>query len=192
MHRPATPPPDPPLTDGVIRLRAALPADAAGLLEEGRDETTHRWVNVPRPYTEADARDEAERMMRCWSDPALPIALTITEADSDDYRGVVLVFTDRPGEIGEVAYGAHPAARGRGIMARAVRLVAPWAFATLGVQRLEARADPENIASQRTLENAGFTREGLERRSRAVHGERKDMVCWSLLPSDLDEPSQGS
>jgi RimJ/RimL family protein N-acetyltransferase len=182
-------PPDPPLDDGTIRLRAVRPEDAEGLYEEGRDDQTHRWVNVPRPYTRAHARDEVEGFMRCWSDPARPVALTVTAVDEDRYLGVVLLFTDRPGNIAEVAYGMHPAARGAGIMARAVRLVAPWAFHVLGVDRLEARAEPDNIASQRTLANAGFTREGLERRSRAVHGVRKDMVCWSLLPGDLEAGS---
>jgi RimJ/RimL family protein N-acetyltransferase len=178
-------PPEPPLTDGTITVRGPRPGDAAGLLEEGRDEVTRRWVNVPIPYTEDDARDEASRLVRSWSDPGLPLGLVITDSDDDAYRGLIMLFTDRPGEIAEIAYGAHPAARGRGLVARGLRLVAPWAFATLGVARLEARADPANIASQRTLENAGFTREGLERRSRAVHGVRCDMVCWSLLPEDL-------
>jgi RimJ/RimL family protein N-acetyltransferase len=51
---------------------------------------------------------------------------------------------------------------------------------------VEARADPDNAASQGVLRSAGLTREGLERKSRSVQGELKDMVCWSLIPSDLD------
>ena len=105
-------PPDPPLTDGVIRLRPARADDADGLYEEGRDEQTHRWVNVPRPYTRAHARDEADGFAACWDDPGLPVALVIAGVDDDRYRGILLLFTDRPGNIAEVAYGAHPAARG--------------------------------------------------------------------------------
>jgi RimJ/RimL family protein N-acetyltransferase len=78
----------------------------------------------------------------------------------------------------------HPAARGRGHATRAIRLVSGWAFRELGTERIEARTDPENLASQRALQKAGFTREGLERGSRAVQGRRRDMICWSLLPSD--------
>ena len=98
---------------------------------------------------------------------------------------MILLQTDRPTGIIELAYGVHPAARSRGLVTRAIRLVAPWAFAELGAERLEARTDPSNIASQRALQKAGFTQEGLERRSRSVQGERKDMICWSLLPSDV-------
>ena len=179
-------PPDPPLSDGTVALRPMRESDLPGLMEEGRDETTRRWVNVPIPYTENDAREELTQLMGSWDDPASPLALTITECGSDEYRGVILLSTERPSGIIEVAYGVHPAARRRGLVTRAIRLVSPWAFQALSAERLEGRTDPENIASQRALERAGFTREGLERRSRSVQGVRKDMICWSLLPSDLD------
>ena len=139
-------PPDPPLSDGTVTLRPMRESDLPGLMEEGGDETTRRWVNVPIPYTEEDAREELTQLMGSWDDPA---------------------------------------ARRRGLVTRAIRLVSPWAFQALGAERLEGRTDPENIASQRALERAGFTREGLERGSRSVQGVRKDMICWSLLPSDL-------
>jgi RimJ/RimL family protein N-acetyltransferase len=67
-----------------------------------------------------------------------------------------------------------------------VRLVARWALTELGAARVEARADPENAASQGVLRAAGLTREGLERESRSVQGVRRDMICWSMIPSDLD------
>lgn len=178
-------PPDPPLSDGTVRLRPMRESDLPGLMEEGGDETTRRWVNVPIPYTETHAREELTQLMGSWDDPASPLALTITEYSSDGYRGVILLSTERPSGIIEVAYGVHPAARRRGLVTRAIRLVSPWAFQALGAERLEGRTDPENIASQRALERAGFTREGLERGSRSVQGVRKDMICWSLLPSDL-------
>ena len=179
-------PPDPPLSDGTVTLRPMHENDLPGLMEEGRDETTRRWVNVPIPYTEQHAREELTQLMGSWDDPTAPLAFTITERGSDQYRGVILLSTERPPGIVEVAYGVHPAARRRGLVTRAIRLVSPWAFEALGAERLEGRTDPENIASQRALEQAGFTREGLERGSRSVQGVRKDMICWSLLPSDLD------
>jgi RimJ/RimL family protein N-acetyltransferase len=178
-------PPDPPLTDGVVTLRPMQDSDLAGLLEEGNDPVTSSWVNVPIPYTEHHARDELAELQGCWDNPAAPLTFTITEAGSDEYRGVILLQTDRPNGIVELAYGVHPAARRRGLVTRAIRLVSPWAFGALGAQRLEARTDPANMASQRALERAGFTREGRERKSRSVQGERRDMICWSFLPSDL-------
>ena len=178
-------PPDPPLSDGTVTLRPMRESDLAGLLEEGNDPDTRAWVNVPVPYTERHARDELEQFMGAWDDPARPLALTITD-EADEYRGVVLVGTNRPDGIVEVAYGVHPQARRKGYASRAVRLVVQWALTDLGASRVEARADPRNAASQGVLRSAGLTKEGLERKSRSVQGVRQDMVCWSMIPADLD------
>ena len=68
-------------------------------------------------------------------------------------------------------------------MTLAVRLLCGWLLDE-GVGRIEVRTHPENLASQRLAERAGFTREGRERKSIWLHGERHDAVVWSLLPGD--------
>ena len=177
-------PPDPPLTDGMIVLRTPLPADVEGLMAEGADPQTQRFTNAADPYDRRAAEQELRWFSGGWDDPAAPIGLVIADAGDDRYLGAVLLFRDRPGGIVELGYGVAPAARGRGVATRAVRLASAWALAELGTPRLEARTDPDNTASQKVLERVGFTREGLERRSREVHGVRRDMICWSLLPGD--------
>jgi Acetyltransferases, including N-acetylases of ribosomal proteins len=73
------------------------------------------------------------------------------------------------------------------LASRAVRLVADWAFDVAGVARLSAGTAPDNIASQRTLERAGFRREGYERaRLPSLDGGRVDNVAWALLPGDRE------
>jgi RimJ/RimL family protein N-acetyltransferase len=173
------------LTDGVVVLRPAAESDIDGLLVDGADAETQRWVNIPVPYTHADAREELTRLMGCWNDPAAPVGLVIADPSVAGYRGTMMLNHQRPDGIVELGYSVHPAARGRGVAGRALALVAPWAFMRVGAKRLEARTDPDNVASQRALERAGFTREGLERGSRAVHGVRRDMICWALLPDDI-------
>jgi len=44
---------------------------------------------------------------------------------------------------------------------------------------------PDNIASQRVLEKAGFRREGLLRSYFEFERQRADAPIYSLLPSDL-------
>jgi RimJ/RimL family protein N-acetyltransferase len=70
-------------------------------------------------------------------------------------------------------------------MTRALRLVSAHAFEQ-GAARVQLRADPENVASCRVAEKAGFTREGV---LRSAHwnprlGRRQDWAMFSLLPSE--------
>jgi RimJ/RimL family protein N-acetyltransferase len=68
-------------------------------------------------------------------------------------------------------------------MTRAVRLLCEWLLEE-GVGRIEIRTHPGNEASQKLAQRAGFTREGLERKSIWLHGQRHDAIVWSLLPTD--------
>jgi RimJ/RimL family protein N-acetyltransferase len=80
------------------------------------------------------------------------------------------------------------AARGAGAATAATRLGARWAFdAAPDLERLQLRADEQNIASNRVAEKAGFTREGVLRSSRynARLGRRVNFVMWSLLRDEL-------
>jgi RimJ/RimL family protein N-acetyltransferase len=99
-------------------------------------------------------------------------------------------FVDRDDpRIGEIGYLLTSAFRGQGIMAGALRLMLGWAFgAPLELQRVQALTHPDNRPSQRVLERAGFTREGLLRAFRAEPGGREDRVMWSLLPVDWPAP----
>jgi len=79
-----------------------------------------------------------------------------------------------------------PAARGRGIGSHAQRLLAQHLFATTDVVRVEAFTDVANVAEQRALERAGFSREGVLRQAQARADGRHDLISYSLLRSDLD------
>ncbi len=59
-------------------------------------------------------------------------------------------------------------------------------FEELSLQRLELITDPDNRASQRVAEKAGYRREGVLR-SHMDHpdGRRRYSVMFSLLPGEL-------
>jgi RimJ/RimL family protein N-acetyltransferase len=77
-----------------------------------------------------------------------------------------------------------PEARGRGYGTEAQRLLARWLFATTPVNRVEASTDAENVAEQRSLEKAGFTREGVARGAQFRVGRHRDLVVYSKLRGD--------
>jgi RimJ/RimL family protein N-acetyltransferase len=76
---------------------------------------------------------------------------------------------------------------GTGLFANAARLVLDFAFTTVGVRRLEARACAENRRGNGALRKLGATPEGVLRRSFLWEGCYHDQVLWSLLDTDWRE-----
>ncbi|WP_376773462.1 GNAT family N-acetyltransferase [Nonomuraea endophytica] len=76
-------------------------------------------------------------------------------------------------------------ARGRGVAAQALRVVAVWALGDLHIPRLQLFVEPWNAASRRTAERVGFRREGLLRGWQQLGEERRDMIMYSMLDVDL-------
>ena len=178
--------PVPPLADDVVLLRPWRAADVPGKLAAFSDPVMRRFSWRTAPYTEADARNSlAEQEEARVRGEELNFAL----AEPDD-RDVVLgggalqdVRLDRG--CASVGYWLAPTARGRGVAAHSVRLLAGWAFAELGLARLELTCGPDNEASQRVAERCGFAREGLLRSHVPFKGARRDSVIYSLLPGEL-------
>ena len=74
-----------------------------------------------------------------------------------------------------------PEHRGKGHGAEAQRLLAAYLFDNTFFERVEASTEAGNVAEQRALEKAGFTREGVLRRACFRDGEWRDMVLFSKL-----------
>jgi RimJ/RimL family protein N-acetyltransferase len=170
------------LADGVVRLRRFRLEDAPAVARACDDPETARFIpGMPTPYTEDDACAYLRRCDRVWlGSEHRPFA--IVDAAGDEVLGAVEV---RLGEVGSIGYWVAAGARNRGVATRALRLLSRWALADGGVERLELTTHPENIASQRVAEKAGFTREGVLRSHIRFRDGRRDSVLFSLLPGDL-------
>ena len=167
-------------------MRAWRPEDATGLFEAFRDAEVLRFSwSSSADYTLADAvqylqerepaRERGEEVQWALVDPG----------DGRLLGGASFYQFDPERASASVGYWLAAAARGRGLATIAVRLITYYAFNDLGVQRLELTCGPDNTASQRVAERAGFSREGLLRSHMAFKGGRRDTLLFSLLPTDL-------
>jgi RimJ/RimL family protein N-acetyltransferase len=77
-------------------------------------------------------------------------------------------------------------ARGQGYGSRAQRMLAEYLFSHTQVNRVEAGTETGNVAEQRALEKAGFTREGVQRGSCFRAGVWRDMVVYSMLRQEVE------
>jgi RimJ/RimL family protein N-acetyltransferase len=55
-------------------------------------------------------------------------------------------------------------------------MVTSWAFASVGVERLELPIEPADRTSVRTAEQCGFRQEGLLLRRRKIGAERRGLL----------------
>ena len=168
------------LRDGDLELRPWTEADVPALVDACNDPEIPRWIPaIPQPYTEADAlafvRGEVSSV------PEHSFAIT----QGGEVVGAIglTVNQSRGGVIG---YWCAAAARNRGVVTRALRLIVRWGLEDLELARLALITDPDNVASQRVAEKVGFRREGVLR-SHLLHpdGRLRDSVMFSLLPGEL-------
>lgn len=179
----------PELTDGVVLLRAHRPDDAPRIVEQCNDPQMVRWTTVPLQGDEGTAREFVERVQKHWNDPEGERFWVITGADDPDgaYQGTI-DLRPRGAGIAYVGFGLHPDGRGRGLMARALRLMTQWWFDQGGV-RMVWQANRGNFASWRVAWACGFTFHGtlpqhLDHRGTAVDG----WVASAGREDDLTRP----
>ncbi|MGH2724093.1 MAG: GNAT family N-acetyltransferase [Actinomycetota bacterium] len=173
------------LSDGHVLLRLPGKDDVAAVTEACQDPDIPRWTEVPAPYTERDARGWIAEAERAWDRGTGELSLVVVAPDSGDLLGAIGLRVHDRGGVGEVGYWVRREDRGRGVATRATRLLSLWAFATLGLSRIELFAAVENTPSCRVAERAGFRREGVLRSRIAAKEGRHDAAIYSLLPGDL-------
>jgi RimJ/RimL family protein N-acetyltransferase len=177
-------PPDPPLSDGRIRLRLPTANDEPAVFDACQDPEIQRWVPIPVPYRREHALEWIADAESAWSGARCG-ALAIADASDDRFLGAIGL---RPIEEhrASIGYWVAPAERRRGVATGAVRLLGHWALLRLSLPRLELYHFVGNAGSGRVAEKVGFQREGVLRAYVVVRGEPRDCVMYSLLASDIE------
>lgn len=176
--------PTPPLSDGIVVLRAFDEDDVDAVVAACQDAEIPRWTIVPTPYTAEDARGwfETHGALRATG---IGCPYAIEDAETGAFVGSIgLHDIDGRSKSAEVGYWIAREMRRMGYAARALDLVTAWAFESLGLMRVTLLADVRNVASQRVAEKSGYLREGVMRSAREIKNERGDMVLYARLPSD--------
>ena len=179
----------PVLTDGVVTLRAHHAGDVDGVLEQCLDPVSQAWTTVPVPYTREQAEGfVGERVPAAWAGGSWVFAV-----EAEDETGLprfcgTVELRDEGDARAEIAYGAHPWARGRGIVHRALELLLAWGFEEQGLQTVIWWANRGNWASRRTAWRLGFTFEGTVPQWLPQRGELRDAWVGVLRADDERVP----
>jgi ribosomal-protein-alanine N-acetyltransferase len=172
----------PVLSDGVVRLRPWRREDASLVAQACSDPEIQARVPLPTPYTRDDAESFIGRCLERYR-RGEDGAFAIDDVAAGRFIGAITRHP-RDGHRATIGYWMAPWGRGHGRMARALRLLVDATFATSDLVRLDLFTDPDNLASQRTAERAGFRREGILRAWFDMRGTPVDVVMFSRLRSD--------
>jgi len=147
--------PDPPLTDGFVRLRPFEMGDVEDVTRACQDRQISRWTDaVPWPYDEDHARRWISAHPGQWDRGELaPFA--IVGAGHGDFLGAMsLSFpADRPPVAG---YWVADWGRNRGVATAALTVITTWGFDTLGLPSIRLATMHGNVASERVARKAAF------------------------------------
>jgi RimJ/RimL family protein N-acetyltransferase len=168
--------------DGQVALRLPTEDDLAMLEELTQD---------PEQAGEFDwfGWFDRRRWRRGWDENGLlgPDGGTLIVISGGDRLGLVIWRKHQSTPAGyswEIGIALLSHARGRGYGTQVHRLLARYLFAHTTVHRIWAGTEVGNIAEQKALERAGFTREGVIRGAGWRDGTWRDGVTYSLLRTD--------
>lgn len=170
---------------GAWQLRPPSAGEAGEALTMLTDPLTVRFNPAPSVVDLDSARAWCERGAD-WSD-GTHATFSVLEATTGRLAGNVSLWRidlaeNRDASIG---YRTAPWARGRGVATAAVAAVTRWAFAALGVERIELPHAVDNEASCRVASKCGFPAEGVLRGAfRADDGSRHDEHLHARLAGD--------
>jgi RimJ/RimL family protein N-acetyltransferase len=176
----------PVLTDGVVTLRAATPADVDAMWEMTQDAEMQRWTAVPVPNTrEMSERFALEVGAEAWDQGTARMWVVETEDDTGRARFAGNVDL-RGGPVADLGFSLHPWARGRGVMTAAVRLAVDHGFTEAGVEAVHWRAHVGNEASLRVAHACGFTLVGTS--PALLHERGRLLDAWTAVLRFGDAP----
>ncbi len=162
----------PPLTDGVVCLRAWSETDAQWYVDACRDEQIQRFTSEPPTLTAAEV---AHAIVRLRDDPDAHGFLIADARSGEPLGNIAISVADG---VGHVSYWVAAGARGRGAATRALHLLVGWACAAPRTTELRLWTRVDNAASRAVAEKAGFVRDPDRDGQRQVKGATWQTVAY--------------
>jgi RimJ/RimL family protein N-acetyltransferase len=171
----------PVLSGTTIVLRELRTSDAASLFALLTTEEVARFISPPPNTVEGFERFIAWTLRQRSAGQYACFAVTINDT-------AIGIFQLRQLETGfgtaEWGFAVGSEFWGSGIFKEGASLFLKFAFDTVGVHRLEARASVKNGRGNGALRKMGAVQEGVLRRSFFRHGEWHDQVLWTILDEE--------
>ena len=81
----------------------------------------------------------------------------------------------------EIGYTLLPELWNKGLMSEVLKKIIHFGFYEINLHSIEANINPENLASKKVLEKAGFKQEAYFRQNYFYNGQFLDSAIYSLI-----------
>jgi RimJ/RimL family protein N-acetyltransferase len=168
------------LTGGQVELRELRTSDATALFTMLTTEEVARFISPPpttvQGFEQFIAWTHRQRSIGAY------VCYAVTLKGFDTAIGIFQVREIEPGfGTAEWGFAIGSPFWGTGVFVNAARSTVDFAFETIGVNRLEARAAVENGRGNGALAKVGAVKEGVLRSSFRRHGQYVDQALWSIV-----------
>ena len=164
-------------------MRELRASDAASLFALLTTEEVSRFISPPPTTVEGFERFIAWTHRQRAAGTYACFAVTV--AGFDTAIGIFQVRETEPGfGTAEWGFAIGSAFWGTGVFQDGAALVLDFAFETIGVHRLEARAAVKNGRGNGALQKLGAVQECVLRKSFLKNGEYLDQVLYAMLDTD--------
>jgi len=172
-----------------VTLRDLRLSDAPSLLAMLATEEVARFISPPPTTVEGFERFIAWTHRERAAGRYVCFAVVVDGTDT-----AVGLFQIRQLELGwgtaEWGFALGSPYWGTGVFLDGARMVVGFAFDTIGVHRLEARAAVQNGRGNGALRKVGAVQEGVLRKSFLRNGEYLDQVLWTIVDEDWQRAAQ--
>ncbi|MYW02520.1 GNAT family protein [Streptomyces sp. SID3343] len=176
------------ITGARLGLRELRPDDVDAVYAiYGDEEATRHLSFEPRSREQVEAIVERS-IASAGVDPRTEFATAVIRVD--EVIGFARLALDPHSPRGAtIGFALRPNVWGGGYGVETVHLLAALAFRTLDLHRIWGARAPLNEVSGRTMERAGFIREGTIREHVHVRGAWRDSVVYALLDHEWKTPA---
>ena len=139
-------------------------------------------VHLPEPQNEPRTREAQLEYIRACDAEADSYYWSIETTDGVTIGTVALTDIDkhhRVAELGIVIGDKH--CWGKGVATEVITTIVQYAFSDLGIARINAEAEADNVGIHKALAAADFSQDGLFKSARVKNGGRIDVLHFSVI-----------
>lgn len=138
--------------------------------------TAHQTIDDTMRFIEYNLRLQEQQQVHEWA---------MVDKEKNKMIGTCGYVTWKPQHrVAEIAYAIARPYWGQGLMSEAIRTVLRFGFERMELNRIEARCMVDNLGSERVMQKAGMTFEGVLREQLYAKEMFHDLKIYAILKRD--------